>query len=83
MSLLHEELSCSSFCPIYLIYHLKYGDGEHRHSSSVLAALQCNIALILNKSFIYESRYRSYYSEYRKITYPDVTKRIEKYCLQF
>lgn len=39
MSLLHEELSCSSFCPIYLIYHLKYGDGEHRHSSSVLAAL--------------------------------------------
>lgn len=38
MSLLHEELSCSSFCPIYLICHLKYGDGEHRHSC-VLTAL--------------------------------------------
>lgn len=42
MSLLHEELSCSSFCPIYLIYHLKYGAGEHRKSSSVLTALWCN-----------------------------------------
>lgn len=39
MSLLHEDLSCSSFCPIYLICNLKYGDGEHRHSSSVLTAL--------------------------------------------
>lgn len=39
MSLLHEELSCSTFCPIYLICHLKYGDGEHRHSSSILTAL--------------------------------------------